>query len=404
MARRNALIVAFALLGIGLGPHAGPASAADASVDVPDASGYFPNKPGEWQYVPQREDVREVGLGPAAARALIDKMEGIMAVLAEPAVFHPPIGFQARARTDYRGRICRSGEDLCSEGPASVYQAITFYYFMAQDDGKAHWGGEANSSAVLHINDTGHLYDLAPQREALLPDGRSIAALPAETGRFYGFPQYKRSRLILPRPGVPIWVPVSREQYLEALIRARDHEIAKLRSDQASVVDPYATWVAERAERAQSAEETYQALKKMDPVKAEEFRRMNEQMEAGIEAQLQAVRMPADDLGMLRTFETTTARLRDELASMSPRERASQGLWMKPEDDDLLGSGLVPAGTPGAVELVALNPKLVDRTRPPEEIQLITVETNFDGSRVSNARLQEFLETVDWRRVASFLR
>ena len=388
------------------------------SVDKPDATGLFPSKPGEWEYRPEREPAPRGYLGPAAYTALVEKMDGIMAVLAQPAVVHPPMGFQARARARYNGWVCRRGESSCDGGPASADLTITFYYFVADENGQPVWGGEASSSISLIINDP------APAGEdfcleaghASLPDGRRICGTPQEITRVAGVPLYLRSgggssrdgglpneRTIIARPGVPVWVPVSRQEYLEAMLRARDKELAELRQLRANTTDPYSLWLAERPQRLKRVEESYLAIRKMDPAKAEEFRQLSDRMEAEAEARFKA-EQPTDDFTPLPQLEASTASLREELARMSAAERASQAQWANPANEDLLGSGLVPPGRPDAPGLVALNPQLVDRSRPPEEIQVISVTSALGGSWVSNEAVQEFMHSVDWSRVAPFVR
>jgi hypothetical protein len=153
--------------------------------------------------------------------------------------------------------------------------------------------------------------------------------------------------------------------------------------------------------------ESYEAIKKSDPAQADQFLATSRKIEAETEAQLQAMRsVPATDTGGTAPMEDAIETFRAQLAHMSPDERARPAYYVHPDEsaDGPFASGLVPDGTPDAIQLVAVNPQLVDRSRPPEEIQLITVYTNFGGSWVSNQRLQEFLKTVDWSRVASFVR
>lgn len=393
--------------------------ASGQSVDVADESGLFPDKPGDWQYDFRRADsARSVGLAPAATQAFLDKLDGIMAVLAASPVFHPPLGFVARASTE-AGRTC-NGEPWsnCSDGPAYGRLTIMFFYFVTGEGGRPSWGGEANASVHVEINnprgEAGERFCLAAGHAAL-PDGRRFCGKPREFERIGGVPVYGApagstadvnvgfERLILARPGLPLWVPVSRQEYLEGMLRVREAELSGLGNEIAGRTDPYAAWLADKPARLQRVEQSYQAMKRVDAAKAEEFRRLSEQMEAEGEIQLKSA-PPVDDSNPLAALQASAATIRAELERMSPEDRASQAYWARPPDDDPLGSGLVPAGTHDAPPLVAVNPALLDQSRPPEEVQVISVTSSYDGSWLVDKRVYDFLRSVDWNRVATFIR
>jgi hypothetical protein len=391
------------------------ASAVD-NPDIPDADGLFPNKPGEWAYAPNTAKVSAVRLGATAARDLAAKMEGIMTELAASPVFHPPLGFQAKARTQYNGRVCADpggSSGMCAEGPADASNDITFYYFLDEGDGKASWGGEANSSVRVSINGlAGALGGPGAPADgsALLPDGRQIVLCPKKVGDLDGVPLLESVHgswsMTIARPGLPLWLPVSRQEYLAALIRALEKSLPAIKADMTNTQDPYAAWLAERPQREKGIRDSYEAMKKTDAAQAEQFLEMSERMDAATGEQLKAMRTTSVDTGGLRPMEAAIETFKEEIARMSEEDRELPAYYVHPDEsrDGPFGSGLVPEGTPDAIQLVAVNPELVDRSRPPEEIQLITVSPIFDGSRVSNARLDEFLRTVQWSRVASFVR
>jgi hypothetical protein len=72
----------------------------------------------------------------------------------------------------------------------------------------------------------------------------------------------------------------------------------------------------------------------------------------------------------------------------------------------------VATGTGHALQLITLNPSALDASRR-ADIQLITVDLDWDGllgrpadlsnipvsTHLSNARLWEFVNTVDWKKV-----
>jgi hypothetical protein len=390
--------------------------AEDSSADQPDESGFYPNKPGEWLYHPSRDAVDRLRLPAAAAQALAAKLDGIMAVLGESPVFHPPLGFQGRAEARYQGRGCAGDPYTCNTGPAIPGIWVSFYDFMVDRRGQPAWGGEARAVIELVVNDPSTVDESCfAEGGPLLPDGRRICGPPVEVERLAGLTFYAargswgddndrpQVRAVIGRPGLPIWVPVSRQEYLEALLRVREEELAKSRSLPAPPGDPHAVWLAEKSERQQGIQEGYEALKETDPAQAEEFLRKSKQAEAEVEARLRA-ETPVASSDATPHLESSIAAIREELSRLSPMERVSQAVFKRPEEQDVLGSGLVPDHTPHALPLVSLNPALIDGSQPPEMIQVISVSSQYRGSNITNEAAYRFLRTVDWNRVASFLR
>ena len=100
--------------------------------------------------------------------------------------------------------------------------------------------------------------------------------------------------------------------------------------------------------------------------------------------------------------------LQAQLAAMSPAERASQAWVAVPGAI----SPLVPEGTKGARRVVVVNPDYFDRDRPRTDVQLVTVRLEGiprEGPRaalrecsdVSERRLWELVNQLDWRRIAA---
>ena len=91
--------------------------------------------------------------------------------------------------------------------------------------------------------------------EGLLPDGRQISIMPLKTREVSGFPLYDESRLILTKSTRPYWLPVTRAQYYQAIIRVREGVVADSEKQMAQTKDPYQEWVSQREERRQTCGE-----------------------------------------------------------------------------------------------------------------------------------------------------
>ena len=124
-------------------------------------------------------------------------------------------------------------------------------------------------------------------------------------------------------------------------------------------------------------------------------------METGLQSAESIFAGSSESLNPLR--EAFTA-LRAELVRMPADERQSQA-WIASSQGDL-DSRLVPAGTPVARPLVAVNPAYFDRSRSRADWQLITVSFFQGGSseqHIGVVRLQEFRATADWKRGAALI-
>jgi hypothetical protein len=367
---------------------------------------HFPDRPGQWEYRAISEPGKEFGLSVEQNRTFTAKVNSIASIVRETSVFNPPLGFQARARADYFTVDCLYHP--CAGQPARAALSVILYYFV-EANGKVAWGGEANTSFEMRLNDPPHFFG---RRYSLwyeglrLSDGREICFEPHETGRVAGAPVYDGNLIVIATRGRPAWVPVTRGDYLTALIALRQEDLRKAEAGVAKLQarDAYDQWLADRPKRLEAAEAMYQQLKKTDPAKAEQMRVKMEQMEAEIGARLKASRLaPAGPDKALEYLRTATTALQRERARMTPAERDSPA-WLRRSSD--LGSGLAPARDPAARPLVAVNPGVLDRARPATDIQLVTVLFAFGGfseSHIGYRRLLEAQKGIDWKRIAALV-
>ncbi len=366
--------------------------------DVADATGHYPDKVGAWSYRP-RPPLAQDGLALPLARAYLARLDSLVAVLASNPVFHPPLGFMADAYADDQ---VEQHDGVVVREPVHGRISIIFHYFV-DNDGKPAWGGEANSSFRIDVNvgAPAALLRHPLWYEGLwTADGRAICFAPARTGTIAGRPLWDDRSLVFTRGDLPPWVPVSREEYLTALIANRD---SVARASAASVSEgnsdrAWREWVAQRPQRLAEIEKTVAALRKAAPAQAEKTRADMLKMDRGIEAQLKSQVGTFSSSGS-DTLARSVAAMRAELAAMSPAERASPA-WRGVAE---LDSGLLPAGADGARMLCAANPALLDRSRPVTDLQVLDVDAEFSGDAVGDARVRALLQTADWARIARFV-
>jgi len=360
------------------------------------------------------------GATSAQTRALTAKINEIGRVIHDTKVFNPPLGFEARAQArlfPFRAwwipaSECGPNIPSCREVPLIAELAVTLFdlfHYSDEPPSQARTNAEINLDAWFYIND---LRISLPMDSfgAGLADARPICLKPMIVKRAAGIPVYA----LAPGDGLGYlyftngrspWVPVTCEQFITSLIRKLGADLDKQKAEPGQ---PEGEQHASRAgieQRRKEIEKMYADLEK-DPVKrarlVEEALKAAAAKEAATAKSQAGARQEVPD-----TDRTLIAPLRDELARMTPAERASAAWYLKPADGR---SGLVPAGTPNARELVTLNVDYFDRSRPRSDIQLIVVMYNgqftpqvLPNSGTAAIRLDEFIQTADWKRIAAFV-
>lgn len=371
---------------------------------------FYPDMPGawalktEWRWLP-----KDIRTSPADTQAFTRKVERLAELIHQTPLFSPPRGFQARANARFFEDAYACNDKRCPSKALQAEMNVIFYYFV-NSGGKPIWGGEANTDATISINCLERTAGINYHCGGLsLPDGRYILFAPVKTGELGGFPLY-HEHLIITRSKRPYWIPVTREQYLQALILATQVGIAKSQKQIADAGDPYEKFLKEKGQREQNYEQIYQDARKLYPDRAEALRTQLLLAEAAAE---KGSRQASEMLAKIRQtddpMQLHLANLQAELAAMSPDERASQA-WFHRNADAQIGSDLVPAGQEEAKPLIAYNPEFFDPALPPTAWQIMTVrfswalhEHSATIRHVGFARLHQFAYDTDWSRTAPFL-
>ncbi len=412
---------------------------------------YLPDKVGKWTLRPPDYSAGkdQYGLSPVEKSRFEAKIGALISTIQQCKVFNPPMGIEPQVIAQYYAKPFPADDpDLCENQPCVRHPPGFYFYILVWYDlltePKDRFGhldyraplvvGLVNETAqevwVAVNNLTRTLGDLpwaAPRR---LPDGRQIRYMPRETAaRVGGVPVYENhlgGHLVLTKRDRAPWMPVTREQFVLALIRERErlmaHQADEMKPRPAPPCDKdYKDWMSGGEERRQTTESAYQTLKKTDPAAAEEFRARMEKLEAdnpgwlkqGIanceELRKKIAQRAAEPVAPDRILES----LRGELARMAPAERASPA-WYDSLAEGPDASGLVAPHAPRAVELVTTNPDFFDRSRPRTDFQVISVDieygptvgadhANLSQDELPDWRMYEFLTTTDWQRVAAQL-
>ena len=310
----------------------------------------LPNAPGTWRLTNELSYVAGDNffrLTEDEHRGLVDKMDTLVSVLHGTPVFESPQGFFAAAAAGYDipGNFCYVRQD-CSVIPPIAELTVYFYDILADAKGQPTWDAGLSCETQVRVNDLedavsveGHIPG------AQTPDGRWVWFMPEEKGRIAGFPTYTYEsksegygveKAVLAANGRSIFVPITRQEFISALIYSRESAIMQ------------------------------------DAVRAHLEDPSNVKTQAW-----QAEHMKSDE--RLLAFHA-------ELEGMGADERASPAWYVKPGKPS--DSGLVAGGTPGARQLVSTNPAYFQPELPRSAIQLISAHVSC----------QKTLKVVDWSR------
>jgi len=316
----------------------------------------YPNHPGTWKRGVGVDGPGMKGLTPAQLRLFRSKMDSVAAVVRATAVFNPPVGFVANAWQDYCCTPQCKQSGTCGKRPAHGRLWLNLNYFLGVGRGPV-TDGELRAEAELYFNDPDRIWN--GDAGVVLPDGRKTLRQPEPWGKIGGLTLYHNQErgdlyafFTSPRRGArPLWLPVSNEQYLEALLRPREEALANdLKTLPASFHE--------------KLKQGYALM--IDPPRA-------------------------------------------QLRGMSAAERAAPA-WV--------GSGglPVPANTADARPVVVFNPDYFDMSLPRTDIQLIVLRLEgipLEGrkpgpqlqycSDVSNERLWQFVEQMNWQAMARWM-
>lgn len=223
----------------------------------------------------------------------------------------------------------------------------TYFIPYILEEGETARAG-TGSSLKIFLNDIMVLWQPI---DVNIPD---IYFAPVKVGEFMSYPVYEQGgveKTIIYKGAAPLFLPVSRGEYLTALIKSEEEKQKKNGVPKSS------------AEMSAEIERTYKELLKTDKAAAEEFKKQIEGFE--------------NDLADSNATEDLAASYRKELARFSPSEREKQAYYAVYAAEKYGNfSGLVPESEAGnAAALVKPNDKVFPKSSI--DIQVMVVSWNF---------------------------
>ncbi len=360
MTVRLPMLVALSVALAGALAPSAPCAGQDVGVKATAGERYcFPDHLGGWkQSAIAAADGRFYGLTLAQSRLYLARIDSVMQVLRAAPVLNPPTGIRATAWKDF---CCTSQCQLsktCGTRPPYGRIWLLLNYFIANNPTAPPFTiDELRTEVELFFNSPHRVFDGSPLTR--LADGRGVFWLPLAATQIGGMTLYRNQGsddryVFFTRGRVPLWLPVSREQFLTALLREREADLAKNLAD----------------------------------------------VPAAYRDQIVQANGPLLE------------PLRAQLRSLSAAERASQA-WV----NDRMGNRdmLVPANSEEGRALVALNPDYFDLARPRTDVQLIVLRLEgipseprkpgyVNCSDLGSDRLVQLVKEVNWAKVMEFVR
>lgn len=248
--------------------------------------------------------------------------------------------------------------------------------------------------------------------------GDGILLEPVKTGEIQGFPIYD-DLIFISRNKKPLWVPVSREMVIKALIRQWEEKDAEYNKSMARVAEDDKEWEREAVKMIKDGT--------MNPKDREKYRQIREKARQDREQSYAQARNRSRELfakdndpWLLTNIPGEAVKmLKKELESLSASERQMDAYFggFDPKGHDVCNSRtiscLVDPETPGAKKLVTQNPVFYDKTLPKSAIQLIVIreysgfvkELNGASARTNGdpfvkQRQVEIIRSIDWNKMA----
>ena len=275
----------------------------------------------------------------------------------------------------WKGISPPKGFEALFSGISSSFE-LTFAAYIKEDGQKMTLSGP---SITFSINNPSDVFGMS------VVDG--IYIKPVENGYFHGFPKFSASRyetVVLTKLDDPLFVPVTREEYLKAMIARALKEYP----ESEKLTDTKVSKEIEEMER------VYRQLLEVDKAAAEEVKKGIEEMKKELKNMV------------TKDEDYYPALLKKELDKMDEQERRLPAYYsLSAIDDKISVSGLVRVNdNKNADTLVKVNPSLVNILGQTKSTRLLTIhfqqEPGEKGFRLADSKIRELMNNeLIWRKI-----
>jgi len=341
--------------------------------------------------------------------AMKQKMADVVSLFTACSLLSPPQGMKAVMSTSIQSPLA-SGDYESFVG--NLY--LELYVTMVCNE-RPCWDKKTDATLKVDIND--------PSRLTAIHVMDDIWIGPRLVSEFFGHPVYRlndghREISVISNNNVPLYLPVSRENFILTLINHFEQTISAgesqaTRPESETIILVSNTTDKERRKKA--FDKDYENLYRFDPLLAKKLNDNYLEAEKRLEqakSDTAAAFTMANFIRMqLQVWQEGIRKLRAELNAMSPLERRAQAHWS--DSETLNTSGLTPPGHPGSFPLVRINPDILDDSLPDTAIQLVTVEWGIEtepyvsfkhGRNLQYHKLHQLHECAEiWEGISSML-
>jgi hypothetical protein len=276
----------------------------------------------------------------------------------------------------WKGISPPKGFEAMFSGISSSFE-LAFAAYIKEDGQKMTLSGP---TITFSINNPADVFGMS------VVDG--IYVKPVENGYFHGFPKFSASRyetVVLTKLDAPLFVPVTREEYLKSMItRAlKDYPQSERVTD------------AKVSKEIEEMEKVYRQLLEVDKAAAEEVKKAIEEIKKELK-------------NMVTKDEEYyyPDLLKKELASMPEQERRLPAYYsLSAIDNKISVSGLVRVNdNNNADTLVKVNPALENILSQAKSTRLLTIhfqqEAGEKGFRLADSKIRELMNNESiWRKI-----
>jgi hypothetical protein len=230
------------------------------------------------------------------------------------------------------------------------------------------------------------------------------------TATMGGWPETNGEVFITKRAG-PRWLPVSAERVLKVQLDKANKTLDDLNAE--SPQNAYTKWLAGKDDRMKQYQQTHDQLEKsLGKQQADSYLATALDTEKQTGAMMaQMAQQGSEANSTTGQFQAQAAKavqdLQAQMTSLSPAQRAAPAyVYMSADGAHAVGA-VVPAGTPGSVEVVYPNPDFYDRALPPWEAQSLCVSvTTGPNSRQDSLypTIEGIWNSLDWDALAAQLK
>lgn len=253
-------------------------------------------------------------LSPGEYAAVSELVKNISSIFRASKALNPPTGIAVEVVPSFADNFWREEVPFWPE-PLRIH--VVFYrLFKDCPTCPINKADQDSGGFYLEINSPFVLMEASQVNEQKLPMFARMHNLFRSVGAAHGFPAYENEWMLLTKSNTPIWLPVSRGEYMRRLLK---QERARLKENENLLGEPSVT---QTDRHLSEMEKDLKELEKIDPATARQLRENMRKSGSQIAAQSGEDQLQRQE-GLKRNREHVSS-LENELAAMSPKTLKSQ--------------------------------------------------------------------------------